>query len=154
MSFKFVEDINNKKVYVKINDLEDLTRQSIRRGFFLLAQNLKRTANTNILKKPKSGRLYIKRNKGGARNRHRASAPGETHANETGKLRRSLGWIVSGSQKMEFGYGVDKPAPDYAKFVEDGTFKMAPRPSLAIAVKQTNRNAELYVSDMFRKLTK
>jgi HK97 gp10 family phage protein len=120
----------------------------------MLGKDLKRTANKNILSKPKGGKVYIARTRGGRRRRHRSSAPGESHANRSGMLRRSLGWKVNGSKSMEFGYGVDKPAPDYGKFVEDGTFKMKPRPSLAIAVKQTNRNSELYVGQMFEKLTR
>jgi len=154
MSVQFKEDPKNKVVYAKIENLGKITSRSIRQGFFMLGKDLKRTANKNILSKPKGGKVYIARTRSGRRRRHRASAPGESHANRSGMLRRSLGWKVNGSKSMEFGYGVDKPAPDYGKFVEDGTFKMKPRPSLAIAVKQTNRNSELYVGQMFEKLTR
>lgn len=154
MSVQFKEDLRNDKVYAKIENLGNLTRQSIRQGFFMLGKDLKAVANKNILHKPKGGKVYVSRNRAGSRRRHRASKAFESHANFSGELRRSLGWKVSGSQSMEFGYGVVKPAPDYAQWVEEGTRNMAPRPSLVIAIKATNRNAEVYTGQMFEKLTK
>jgi len=154
MSVQFKEDPKNKTVYAKIDNLGDLTRRSIRQGFFMLGKDLKSTANKNILSKPKGGKVYVTRGRSGRRRRHKASAPGESHANRSGNLRRSLGWKVTGSKNLEFGYGVIGPAPDYAKFVEDGTMRMKPRPSLEIAVKQVNRSSELYVGQMFEKLTR
>lgn len=154
MSVQFKEDPGNKKVYARIDRLGEITSRSIRHGFFMLGKDLKATANKNILAKPKGGKVYVTRGRAGRRRRHRASSPGESHANRSGMLRRSLGWKVQGSKSMEFGYGVDKAAPDYGKFVEDGTAKMKARPSLGIAVKQTNRNSELYFGEMFRRQTR
>jgi hypothetical protein len=73
---------------------------------------------------------------------NRSSAPGETHANQSGALRRSIGWKVHGSDSLTFGYGAggSPSAPPYARSVEEGTVKMAARPSLANAIKATNRN--------------
>ena len=154
MSVQFKEDPKNKTVYLKIDNLGEITQRSIRQGFFMLGKDLKATANKNILSKPKGGKVYVTRGPSGRRRRHRASKPNETHANLSGTLRKSLGWKVKGSQSMEFGYGIVSPAPDYSKFVEFGTRRMAPRPSLQIAINQTNRNAELYFGNMFEKLTK
>ncbi len=154
MTFRFIEDLDNKKVYVQIENLNNLTTQSIRKGFFALGKDLKITANREILRKPKSGRTYILRTRNGARRRHVASAPGETHANLSGKLRRSLSWQVSGSTQLEFGYGVGKDAPVYGKFLENGTRRMDPRPSLANAIRETNRNGEVYFKEEFKKLIK
>lgn len=155
MSIQFKEDINNQKVYIKIDNLKDITARSIRQSFFMLGKDLKKTANKAILKRPKSGRVYIIRTAGGRRRRHRASAPGESHANMTGKLRRALGYKIRGSKTLEFGYGVEagNPAPDYGKYVEFGTGRMAPRPSLQNAMEETNRNAELYFGQQFERLT-
>lgn len=152
MSIEFIEDPNNRIVYARIDNLENITRQAIRQGFFKLGNDLKKTANANILSRPKGGEVYVTRGPSGRRRRHRASAPDETHANRSGKLRRSLGYKIGGTSTLEFGYGVDKPAPDYGEFVEFGTSRMAPRPTLQIAINQTNRNAELFVSGAFQRL--
>lgn len=139
------EDRQNKRVFLRVDQLGPRTKQGIREGFFEFGKDLKQTANKEILRRPKGGRTYIIRGPGGGRRRHVASAPGETHANRSGTLRRSMGWKVNGGRSMEFGYGVGyqaAPAPDYAGYVEDGTRKMAPRPSLGNAVKATERNAE------------
>jgi len=160
MSVSFKEDIGNRRVYVHIDNLPSRTKRSIRQGFFELGKDLKQTANKEILRKPKGGRTYIVRGPSGRRRRHVASAPGETHANLTGKLRRSLGWQVHGAHSMEFGYGVGgagaglKPAPEYAEYVEFGTRKMAARPSLANAIRAVDRNAEKHFEQAFRKFTK
>lgn len=148
MSFKMEIDSRSRRVLVKAKNLKKLTRRSIRHGWFALAKDLKQTANTEILRKPKSGRVYIVRGPSGRRRRHVASAPGETHANLSGTLRRSLGWIVRGHTGMEFGYGVDKAAPDYAE-IELGFGKIKPRPSLENAIRETNRNSVRYFTERF-----
>jgi HK97 gp10 family phage protein len=150
MTGAFVPDRRNKKVYAQINRLKPAMHRSVRHGFFDLGKDLRQTASQNILKRPKGGRTYIIRTRGGRRRRHVASAPGETHANLSGRLRRSLGWKVRGSSEMEFGYGVDKDTTEYAPFVEDGTRRMAARPSLKIAVNETTRNAENYFGRRFK----
>ena len=149
--FDFKEDFQNRKVYIKIAGLRDMTRRSIRHGFFALGKDLKLTTNKDILRKPKSGRTYIRVDRAGRRRRHVASAPGETHANLTGKTRRSLSWQVYGFKSMEFGYGVSgPPAPDYAEALEFGG-KNEPRPSLQNNINAVNRNSEIYFTERFGK---
>jgi hypothetical protein len=141
------EDRQNRQVYFRVDQLGPRTAQGIREGFFDLGKDLKAVADKEILRKPKRGRTYLVRGPSGRRRRHVASAPGETHANLSGKLRRSMGWRVQGASSLEFGYGVGyqaAPAPDYAAFVEEGTRRMAKRPSLGNAVNATTRNAERY----------
>lgn len=139
----------NKKVLLRIEGLEQLTRRSIRHAWFDLGQALKKTASDNILAKPKHGRTYIIRYRSGRRRRHVASAAGESHANLTGKLRRSLGWKVQGSSSLEFGYGVTRDTVEYAPPIENGTRRMGARPSLRIAVDQVSKNAENYFRRRF-----
>ena len=146
--FQMRLDTRSRQALLEATQLNRLTRRSIRHGWFALAQDLRRTANTEILRRPKGGRTYTIRSPSGRRRRHVASAPGETHANLSGTLRRSLGWIVRGHTGMEFGYGVDKPAPDYAR-IEDGWGRVRPRPSLLNAINATNRNAERYFIERF-----
>lgn len=147
---KFKPSHGNKEVFVKIKKADRAIHRSVRHGLFDLGRDLRQTANTNILKKPKGGRVYIIRTPSGRRRRHVASAPGESHANLSGRLRRSLGWKVRGSRELEFGYGVDKQTTEYAPFVENGTRRMGARPTLKIAVDDTTRNAENYFNKRFK----
>jgi HK97 gp10 family phage protein len=130
----------------KLSTLAQGTKRSIRQGWFSIGRNLSQEANREILRKPKSGRVYFIR-RGGRRFRHIASAPFETHANITGKARRSVSWKVHGTDSMDFGYGVSttakNAAPIYAPFLEFGTRKMAPRPSLSNAIVREQRNSEV-----------
>ncbi len=128
----------NKRHLVTLARTEELVRRSIRQAWFELGKNLKAEANQEILRKPKSGRVYVIRGPAGRLRRHRASAPGETHANLSGRLRKSISWKVFGEDSMVFGYGVSttvkNKSPRYDKFVEFGTRNMDPRPSLENAI--------------------
>lgn len=153
MKVKFLQNASNFKVYAKLNGIERLTKRAVRRGMFKWAKDLKATANQQILAKDKEGIVYLRRTPSGRRRRHRASAPGQSHANRTGALRKSIGWNVTGSDRLEFGYGVDgKDTPLYAPFIEFGTFRMKPRPSLQNAINSTLGNAETYFKEELDKL--
>lgn len=136
----------NEAVFARVARGPAATGRSIRHAFFELGKDLKAEANREILRRPKSGRVYLVRSRGGRRRRHVASAPGETHANLSGDLRRAVGWKVHGNERLDFGYGVSggssNPSPRYDAFVEFGTRKMAPRPSLANAIRTTQNVTE------------
>lgn len=129
-------DPNSRRAVQLIENLATATRAGVRYGAWQAGNILKRNTRADILRKPKSGKTYVTRNRAGARRRHVASAPGETHANQSGALRRSLGFEVRGKE-LEFGY---YNAPDYAPFVEEGTRKMAPRPSLRNNIQRSERD--------------
>jgi hypothetical protein len=144
VKFRVRQDITtNNIVYRAVRDLPSEAHQVFRDGFFSYMKELKKFANKEILRKPKSGKTYTVR-VNGRRRRHVASRPWETHANLTGKLRRSLSWKVQGWERASFGYGIStsskNKAPKYAPFVEEGTRFMKPRPSLSNAVKLTKRD--------------
>lgn len=144
-------DERGRTVYREVEAAPNRMQQVFRRGFITFMTALKKRANHEILHGKKTGRVYwyygtwaSRRIRGSRRRRHQASAAGETHANLTGRLRRSLSWRVNGWERAEFGYGVstDKGdrAPRYAPWVEFGTKhagfgqKMAPRPTLKNAI--------------------
>lgn len=130
----------NKKVFKQISRLNELTREAIEHASYVNGKLTINSANKEILKKPKGGRTYIVRGPSGRRRRHVASAPGQTHANLTGKLRRSLSFKV-GHNEIRVGYGLDKgDAPEYAAAVEFGSNRMRPRPSVFNAIKAERRN--------------
>lgn len=135
-------DRNSRKAIAKIRGLNKLTKAGVEHAAWTSAQGLRRATSKEILRRPKGGRVYKSRTGSGARRRHTSSAAGETHANLSGKLRRSLDFKVS-IKEIEFGYGVTKGnAPDYANFVEFGTpgGQMKPRPSLQNGIKSQTRN--------------
>lgn len=133
-------DPSSQKAVWRIRNLRKLTKAGIEYAAWQSAKQLQKATSDEIIRKPKRGRTYIIRGPSGRRRRHVASAPGETHANLTGKLRRSLGFTVS-STEIEFGYGVFRePAPEYARFVEFGTRRMLARPSLLNGIRDQRRN--------------
>ena len=135
-------DPRNKATIVKLENFHRLLRKGARRALYRIGSSHKRAANIEILRKPKGGRTYIRIDKVGNRRRHIASAPGETHANMTGTLRKSVGFKVHGSDQVEFGYGVGSlhPAPDYAEALEFGTPRVAARPTLQNTMKAETKN--------------
>jgi HK97 gp10 family phage protein len=147
MSTIFISDASgNRRVYAELADVNGKTRRSIRQAWFGLGKDIKSTLNRQILDKAsKTGREYKVRSRTGRRRmrKHQASAPGQTHANMFGDLRKSRGWKVHGWESMEVGYGVSpRKVPHYAPFVEYGTPKMEPRPSVANAIESERREAE------------
>jgi HK97 gp10 family phage protein len=138
---------NYRVLLIKFDQALQFSERAIRQGFFRLGRDLKASADREILRRPKGGRVYLIRGPGGRRRRHIASAPGETHANFSGRLRRSIGWEVRGAQELEFGYGAGPEAgavPRYGIFLEFGTRRMEPRPSLRNAIGDIERNAEAH----------
>lgn len=139
--FGLREEPGNRLVYRRMEDFSNDAKQVFRNGFFSFMKELKRNANKEILRKPKGGESRIIRTAGGRRRRHVASAPGESHANVTGTLRKSLSWKVKSWHTAEFGYGVasnaSSKAPVYGRFLELGTRAMRARPSLRNAVFST-----------------
>lgn len=133
-------DSSSRKAVYRLQNLRKLTRAGVQYAAWQSAKQLQKATSDEIIRKPKRGRTYIIRGPSGRRRRHVASAPGETHANLTGTLRRSLGFQVSDTE-IEFGYGVFRtPAPEYAEYVEFGTRRMKARPSLANGIRSQRRN--------------
>lgn len=142
MSFSFLPFRGNKKTIIRIEDMAKRTRSGLRQGMFKAGQALRSEANREILKGIKTGIIYTRRTSSGRRRRHQSSAAGQTHANLSGELRRSLSFQLRGASEIEFGYGVSsgREAPDHAKWVEFGTSRMKARPSLRNAIRAQQGN--------------
>lgn len=148
---EFKQKRENDKVYVELKSNIKLTEFAIRRAWFKVGADMLRTANKSVLKKPRQGRLYVTRMRDGRRRRHRASKPFESHANFSGALRRSMQWKVSGTQ-LRFGYGIaNANAPEYGTYLEFGTGKLKPRPTLQNAIEGNERNAEQHLIEEVNK---
>lgn len=116
-----------KSVIVQINRHGHFIKSAIRSGFEFGGDQIVKEMKRLITTGAKTGRRY---------GSHQASAPGEAPANRTGKLADSGGYSLRGSRQMEVG-----ETAHYAKFLEDGTSKMRPRPHLITAI--TNKSRDL-----------
>ena len=106
-------------------DLKEPFREVVKGG----AQFIRGEAIKSIQTGPKSGRLYEKYN---PRRTHRASAPGQPPASDTGNLVRN----IKVNQKNKDVAEVQSNAP-YSAFLEFGTSKMLPRPFLFPAFEKS-----------------
>jgi len=88
-----------------------------------MAQVLKSSAKNRVISGPKTGRIYRRWN---PFRLHQASAPGQAPASDTGLLVASIDAEVDPQQ---FNIVLSAAAP-YARDLEYGTSKMAPRPFL------------------------
>ena len=93
------------------------------------AQLIRGEAVKSIQTGPKSGRVYQRYN---PTRTHKASAPGEAPASDTGNLVRN----IRVNQKSQNIITVESRA-HYSKFLEDGTSKMQARPFLFPAYKMS-----------------
>ena len=155
--FQFKPDKNNPKVELHIENLANMTVRGIRQGFFALGSALLTDMNAEVLKKDKTGRIYIVRTSGGKRGvgkkrRHQASAPGQTPANLTGNYRRAIGYQIYGSDSMEFGIRDDA---DYGTFLDSGSSRMLPRPGVRNTVTKMQGQAnEYFMGNIEKELKK
>lgn len=130
----------NERIFRQLADTEVKTQAAIRAVWYGIAEDIEKRANQEILRAPKGGRTYLVRTRpGGRQRRHVASAPGETHANLSGDLRKSIGWQVHGNFEMTFFYDGDA---EHDAFVEFGTANMEARPSLSNAITFVQGNVQ------------
>lgn len=146
MSIGLKIDPDNRKIIAQINNINQNTNQAIRRGLYFVGKDLTKTAKQSIIKGPKTGRVY---KISGRRRKHRASAPGEPPATLTGKLQKSVNFIVRGFRQMEFGAG--NRGLKYAKFLELGTKKMRKRTFLIRTINKRQKETRNYLENEIKK---
>ena len=146
ITFKSDRGLNSQTPARLFRDLQGTemdTADAVRETWRSLGFSLKTRANSEILRRPRKGRVYRIRGKNGNFRRHVASEPGESHANMRGDLRRAIAWNVHGNLDFSFGYGLNnQSSPKYDEFVEFGTRRMAARPSLLLAIEHTQGNTQ------------
>ncbi len=92
------------------------------------AQDIRSRAQFAIAKPPKTGIIYTNKKKGRS---HRASAPGEAPATDTGRLRQTIIANLSGKTAEVIANA------EYAAALEFGTKNMEPRPFMVPAMEAT-----------------
>lgn len=125
----------------KFANLQGEIDREVQAGLFVVAKKIEGDAKKSILNGQKTGQIYKRGNV-----LHRASAPGESPANDTGRLANSINGEVSKSAMeatVKAGGGIVK----YARMLEFGTIRIAPRPFMRPAV-ESNRN---WIADRMKK---
>ena len=143
MESKSLKDLNRKlsrigKALVKAGaDISDDATRQLAIG----ANEIRNTIIQSMARGKKTGRWY--RKKGGKR--HRASAPGEAPAVDTGELMSRIIYDVR-ELEMEVEVGAEAGAP-YAVYLEEGTDRMGARPWLTPAVERHQEDIVKNVGD-------
>ena len=124
---KFQLKVNDAELKNLLNKAENLVYESSE----YMAEEMK----TSIASGAKSGKRY---------GNHTSSAPGQSPANWTGKLLRSI--KVQKMKGISFVYVTAK----YAEFLEFGTSKMRPRPFIIPAFIKTKK----MIQDRLKRIAK
>lgn len=138
---------STKATINRIKNLNNIFRDGIRKGLQQSGMDIagkSSRVNDGLIKQdmnsPKSGRAYnVSVGKSGRKLKrsrvHIASAAGEAPAVISGKLRKSVYFLVQGSDQLRIGANTP-----YARFLEDGTKKMAARPYLKKNIDKSRQN--------------
>lgn len=120
-----------KQTLIEIGDAPHLHKKALRLALNEIGSEVVNDIANFIFNPPKTGRWY---NYNGRP--YQASAPGESPANRSGRLAKSSDYKVRNYAEMTVGETVE-----YAKFLEEGTTRMKPRPHIIRAVNKNHRNA-------------
>jgi len=128
------------EITVKIEGMDRINRatgvarkaiaEELNKGLFAVAKKVEGETKRSILNGQKSGRFYRRRTVV-----HRASAPGEAPASDTGRLVNSINSTVE-TAKAEAVIKAGGGLVRYARMLEFGTAKMAARPFLFPTVER------------------
>jgi hypothetical protein len=128
-----VESDNERALRQAVANLQEVVRSGVESTSLSLPQvGLELTSKVKeTLSQPGRGVLYRGRR---GRGDHRASAPGDPPAVDTGQYRASFAWATGGSQGQRW---VDVgTAQERGPFLEYGTSRMEARPHLRPAVAE------------------
>lgn len=110
-----------------------IAQQEVKKALFVAGSYVEQDAKVSIAQGEKTGRVYKRGNV-----THRASAPGEAPASDTGRLVNSINVRPAEGElavDVVAGGGIVK----YARMLEFGTSKMAARPFLFPALEKNKQ---------------
>lgn len=132
---EFKVDIEGVDKLLKASDRvkAELARE-LEKGLYASALRVEREAKISITNGGKTGRVYQRRTVS-----HQASAPGEPPASDTGRLVNSFASYVNklSQEKIESFVVAGRGVVRYARMLEFGTTKMAPRPYMMPALEKS-----------------
>lgn len=120
---RFESYAQNVENYIYIDVLSDKMEVGARRGLIEASQNIVNETKKNILNGPHTGIKY-------KRLRVRSSRAGEYPANQTGKLRRGIGFEMLGTKRVFIG-----STAHYSQYLAFGTRKMGARAFIGNVIK-------------------
>src|SRR5262249_49879155 len=126
------------------SEIKQAVANEVEKGLFASAQKVRTEAITSIQNGQKSGRLYKRRTV-----IHRASAPGEAPATDTGRLANSITAYNGGNGEAFTVAG--RGTALYAPLLEFGTSKMAPRPFMVPALEKSKAWIVARLQDAVRR---
>ena len=126
-------DHANREVHLHLEKTSLFFREGIRNALFEIGDENSKQLKKFIIDPPHTGIIYNR--PGNMGQQHQASAPGESPADMTGKLSKSVNYKVRGSYEVEFGEKMP-----YGKYLEEGTAKIQPRPHLIRTVRKKERD--------------
>lgn len=138
-----VHGVEHLKKHLK--KAEDQAREAVRVALYKGGQQIRTTAVLSIMNGPKTGAMYPA--KKGRSKPHRASAPGEAPAADTGNLARSIKVARENHGDTVYVY-VSNDAP-YGKWLEFGTRGIAKRPFLRPAFLQHRSEIDAHIKAAF-----
>lgn len=139
------EGRNNQKILLKLNSIQRLNKDSIRKGFYTIGTIATRQINDDVLAKPRFGNTYKVNGR-----LHTASRKGESFASATGKARKTRGFDVKGSNSLEFGFRKDGETI-YTAILEKGDLN---RPTVKNASDKTAPKVQAIMLNEIKKAHK
>ncbi len=148
--FEVKQSYENNQVYIQVGRITRNIKTGIRKAYYYVGKDVLSYLDKKM-KEKKDGRLYsssrtVNSKKNGTivtKKRiysYRASKPGEIAYSKspgtTGKLRKSRKYQVQGSDSLSISLNTP-----YAKYLEEGTARMAARPNLKLSVKENLEQA-------------
>ena len=125
----------------------------LQKGLLASAQRVERAAKDSIRQGSKTGRVYTRRTV-----THRASAPGEAPASDTGRLINSISSYLNRIAGLESFVVAGRGVVKYASMLEFGTIRMAARPFMVPAYEKSRawikERLARAVNDGIKKATK
>ena len=129
----------------RLKTLGEQSLKEVRIALNSAALAVERTAKTSVQRGTKSGRIY--KRKGIV---HRASAPGEPPASDTGYLAAHITTVLD---LDGLGANVESQA-EYSRYLEFGTAKMGARPFLFPAFEQNKDRIKANLSAAIKRALK
>lgn len=133
--------MSNVRVEIDIALANRVAMDAAERGIRAATEEGRNLLVADLLSRPGTGRVYLR----GKSVEHRASAPGEPPAPDTGRLRASITTeVVVGTAEVR---GIITANTEYAASLELGTERMRPRPFLS----RLSRDYAKRLRDVFSK---
>lgn len=136
---KFESFADNVENYLYMDVLSEKMTIGARRGLMQSAKNIVKETKENIVNPPKTGVKY-------KRMRYRSSKEGEYPANQTGRLRRGIGYQMQGSKRVFVG-----SKAKYSKFLAFGTRFMGKRAFIGNVIKENVKDMYNTISNEINK---